>query len=1165
MQDDTTAPRFIDYFLIGGVKVDNGLVLENNSDDNATQNSLHKRASVVSNRGHSTTTFNNSNIPGSGDDGAEANTHAYQNCEEDGNAFACAKTMPTSPLAMEYSADMFARYPLEDYAELPLVPSRVLSFCFPKGLKVSQVYTPPRFHTFVNTNETGIRMYGGTLVFMEPLESPLRDQLALMYSEYQAMVTNHSGDGLAKSSDRCDSSTTNEISSLPKDLYLPKCLTLLSHLPLILTLKDLLAQLYMLSQQPNCTSLESVIVNICKEIPVPPSGQTEVEIKLTPQSVFFSRPAVNYYYPVNSDFCFDTIFRCMPIDCVVELFTHTMLEHRIVLLSSSTEKLHTVAETLCSFLFPFYWQHVYIPVLPSNLVAFLAAPMPYLIGIDIAQQDIALREGGSNSDIVYANLDEGSLVCTYSSENMLPDHILRKVTNRLVSAVRVYDQNQNDNSTKFGGNVFDIDPIVCKSKIPPARPPAPSHDRMKITPMLAKTTTCPSVPTSYSRRTESPSASDVKTPPDVPARTYQGLSNVLLCKKGKAEETALRMRMTYAAANGISCNSSVVNGGPSAGSILSLAETAAFQQKSNQLKVLSASSDVDPNVCLARPRLVEDKEHFFIPKRFMTITYCSSCGATIGAFSNALICTECGYICHKANDCSCVRGSCGPRFNSASVRDAFLMVFITLLVRYREFLTDDDQFNKVRFLDASDDDYKAFLQTILGTQAFTQFIVERTERDDNDYEVLFFDEHIKRKLGRSSKAKIWNSNHETPFLDDPSYLVAHTHITDEPLQLPLCGDNQKLAANGEYSKTASPSSHHTEREKFIVNLSKYSAIDGNEFTNRPTKHADGSSVTTIPLTIPSSTHVLANANTNSNTNANTNFNPTKRTKPLSTPSAPSVLSLHKRSDRTRLSISRSPSTMMQNKSPSAINLSFSKKYSSTHTPANEDPRTHAHPHARENVNAYTYTQKLLGMYRFPTSLCPTLLQPRVTVELVNEASLIKLKANTAAHKRKARLDKARRNKAMKTLTALPEAQDFEALDEKQREVMFSMAVDFVHHQITKTAFSQAQMSKASKIELMSVLEVLHSQQQLLMDALDLSQGSDETNEVHTEMRTLQTQIAAHLDQLQRVCSLDPSGGGTISGNVAILTKEESDDARDVFSRSDVNDHNVWSLARMNHS
>jgi hypothetical protein len=40
-----------------------------------------------------------------------------------------------------------------------------------------------------------------------------------------------------------------------------------------------------------------------------------------------------------------------------------------------------VAETITALMFPFQWQHVYVPILPASLLHFLDAPVPYLMGL----------------------------------------------------------------------------------------------------------------------------------------------------------------------------------------------------------------------------------------------------------------------------------------------------------------------------------------------------------------------------------------------------------------------------------------------------------------------------------------------------------------------------------------------------------------------------------------------------------------------------------------------------------------------------------------------------------------------------------------------------------------------------------------------------------------
>ena len=40
-----------------------------------------------------------------------------------------------------------------------------------------------------------------------------------------------------------------------------------------------------------------------------------------------------------------------------------------------------VAETFCLLLYPFVWPHIYIPIVPCNLLNYLQAPMPFIMGI----------------------------------------------------------------------------------------------------------------------------------------------------------------------------------------------------------------------------------------------------------------------------------------------------------------------------------------------------------------------------------------------------------------------------------------------------------------------------------------------------------------------------------------------------------------------------------------------------------------------------------------------------------------------------------------------------------------------------------------------------------------------------------------------------------------
>lgn len=58
-----------------------------------------------------------------------------------------------------------------------------------------------------------------------------------------------------------------------------------------------------------------------------------------------------------------------------------------IVLKTDYQRLMTVAESITALMFPFQWQHVYVPILPASLLHFLDAPVPYLMGLQSNGQD----------------------------------------------------------------------------------------------------------------------------------------------------------------------------------------------------------------------------------------------------------------------------------------------------------------------------------------------------------------------------------------------------------------------------------------------------------------------------------------------------------------------------------------------------------------------------------------------------------------------------------------------------------------------------------------------------------------------------------------------------------------------------------------------------------
>lgn len=77
------------------------------------------------------------------------------------------------------------------------------------------------------------------------------------------------------------------------------------------------------------------------------------------------------------------ILRCLGISHTLRLFSALMCERRVVLVSQSTSRLSACAAAAMSILEQglLHWQHIYIPILPPSMLNYLAAPMPYLVGL----------------------------------------------------------------------------------------------------------------------------------------------------------------------------------------------------------------------------------------------------------------------------------------------------------------------------------------------------------------------------------------------------------------------------------------------------------------------------------------------------------------------------------------------------------------------------------------------------------------------------------------------------------------------------------------------------------------------------------------------------------------------------------------------------------------
>lgn len=119
------------------------------------------------------------------------------------------------------------------------------------------------------------------------------------------------------------------------------------------------------------------------------------------------------------------LFNSLQVPIFLQVFSSLLLERKVLLLSKSISKLSACVDALQSILFPFVWQHTFIPVLPANMLDICQAPTPYIIGV--------LK--GKHPILPPISIDHVSELCLFT---FLPLHIYLKGAHLIYSFLLKY-------------------------------------------------------------------------------------------------------------------------------------------------------------------------------------------------------------------------------------------------------------------------------------------------------------------------------------------------------------------------------------------------------------------------------------------------------------------------------------------------------------------------------------------------------------------------------------------------------------------------------------------------------------------------------------------------------------------------------------------------------
>ncbi|XP_058057096.1 uncharacterized protein LOC131208379 [Anopheles bellator] len=114
---------------------------------------------------------------------------------------------------------------------------------------------------------------------------------------------------------------------------------------------------------------------------------------------------------------------------MIGIFAAMLAERRIIFVSRRLDILSSCVQAANAFLYPMVWQHIFIPVLPMQMVDILGAPMPFLIGVPEAVYETLRRE--EIGDVVILNCDKRTLETPFDDVKSMPQELVASLKKQL--------------------------------------------------------------------------------------------------------------------------------------------------------------------------------------------------------------------------------------------------------------------------------------------------------------------------------------------------------------------------------------------------------------------------------------------------------------------------------------------------------------------------------------------------------------------------------------------------------------------------------------------------------------------------------------------------------------------------------------------------------------
>ncbi|CAB1425367.1 unnamed protein product [Pleuronectes platessa] len=195
------------------------------------------------------------------------------------------------------------------------------------------------------------------------------------------------------------------------------CLCILSYLPWFEVFYKLLNSLadYLTKGQTN--EMKALLASLYHQ-PLPLAAGS-VTLQMVP---YFIAPDPRSLPSIPENRNLTELIVAVDVGNLLQLYASMLFERRILIFASKLSTLTSCVHAFSTLLYPMYWQHIFIPILPPHLLDYCCAPMPYLIGVHTSLAEKVRSRG--LEEVVILNVDTNTLETPFDDLKRIPSDVM---------------------------------------------------------------------------------------------------------------------------------------------------------------------------------------------------------------------------------------------------------------------------------------------------------------------------------------------------------------------------------------------------------------------------------------------------------------------------------------------------------------------------------------------------------------------------------------------------------------------------------------------------------------------------------------------------------------------------------------------------------------------